>query len=88
MTNKRKDKQEKYKPHYEEGWTCSLSLAGSGGPELTDQMAQRAGTDVDLNIIYAGTFGPLGTTTTSDSCHANSTGERLLGEQAVQYFGH
>jgi hypothetical protein len=72
-------------PLYENGWTCDL--AGSDGPELTDQMAQRAGADADLNVIYAGTFGPLGSTTTSDSCHANSAGERLLGEQAVEYFG-
>jgi hypothetical protein len=72
-------------PLYEDGWTCDL--AGADGPELTDRMAQQAGEDADLDVIYAGTFGPLGTTTTSDSCHANSAGERLLGEQAVEYFG-
>jgi hypothetical protein len=72
-------------PLYESGWTCDL--AGSGGPELTDEMALKAGEDEDLDVIYAGTFGPLGSATTSDSCHANSAGEGLLGEQAVEYFG-
>jgi hypothetical protein len=72
-------------PLYEDGWTCFL--AGSDGPLITDQMARQAGADPSLNVIYAGTFGPLGSTTTSDSCHANSSGERLLGEQAMRYFG-
>lgn len=72
-------------PLYDSGWTCNL--AGSSGPELTDELAQRAGDDPDLNVIYPGTFGPLGQGTTSDSCHANSAGEELLGQQAVQYFG-
>ena len=39
-------------------------LAGGGGPELTDELAQQAGSDATLNVTYAGTFGPLGQTTT------------------------
>ncbi|WP_433937894.1 hypothetical protein AB3662_39305 [Sorangium cellulosum] len=72
-------------PQYEAGWTCDL--AGRGGPELTDELARRAAADPTLNVIYPGAFGPLGRTTTADSCHANATGQRQLGNQAVQFFG-
>lgn len=72
-------------PLYEAGWTCDL--AGSGGPELTDQMAQQAGNDSSQSVTYLGTWGPLDQDTTSDTCHANQAGQLLLGEQAVGYFG-
>jgi hypothetical protein len=38
-------------------------------------------------VIYPGSFGPLGSGTTADSCHANGAGQRLLGDQAVGFFG-
>jgi hypothetical protein len=72
-------------PLYTSGWTCNL--AGAGGPELTDSMARQAGNDASQNVIYLGTWGPLGSGTTSDSCHANQAGQQLLGNQAVGYFG-
>ncbi len=75
-------------PLYEEDWVCFL--AGDGGPELTDELAQQAGNDATLNVTYAGTFGPLGQTTTPggmDNCHANMAGQQLLGNQAKEKFG-
>lgn len=72
-------------PLYAAGLTCDL--AGAGGPEKTDQMAKQAGDDPTQNVIYIGTFGPLTSGDRSDSCHANTTGQRKLGEQAAQYFG-
>lgn len=72
-------------PLYASGLTCDL--AGAGGPEKTDQMAKQAGEDMTQNVTYIGTFGPLTSADRSDSCHANTTGQRKLGEQAAQYFG-
>jgi hypothetical protein len=72
-------------PLYNDGWTCNL--AGEGGPELTDDLAQQAAADATQDVVYAGSFGPLGQGTTSDSCHANSAGQQLLGDQAVEKFG-
>ncbi|KYF84963.1 hypothetical protein BE20_11045 [Sorangium cellulosum] len=65
----------------------AISLAGSGGPELTDRLAQQAAADRTLNVIYPGSFGRLGRATTADSCHANAAGQQLLGNQAVGFFG-
>lgn len=76
-------------PLYVEGATCSLA-GGEGGPESTDELAQQMAAE-DLEVHYAGTFGPLGpgTVLASDStgCHASSEGEDLLGEQAKMKFG-
>lgn len=72
-------------PVYDPGLTCDL--AGSGGPELTDSLAEMAGNDAALDVIYVGQFGPLSNGDRSDSCHANTTGQRKLGQQAAEYFG-
>jgi hypothetical protein len=64
---------------------CNLS--GEGGPELTDRLAREAAADTSLNVIYPGSFGPLGNGTTSDSCHANTAGQDLIGQQAIDFWG-
>lgn len=71
-------------PLYEAGLTCSL--AGVGGPELTDDMAQQAGNDATQNVIYGGIFGPLSSSHTAGDatgCHANTEGQQFLGQQAI-----
>jgi hypothetical protein len=59
-------------PLHEAGWVCSL--AGQGGPELTDMRAREAAADATLNVTYVGTFGPLGQATVDPAdgtrCHA------------------
>jgi hypothetical protein len=72
-------------PLYEAGWTCQL--AGPGGPELTDRLAQEAANDASLNVTYAGTFLLGSTEVSSDSCHANNAGRTALGNQAVAKWG-
>jgi hypothetical protein len=75
-------------PLYEEGLTCSL--AGVGGPELTDEMAQQAGNDASQNVIYGGIFGPLSSAHTpgdATGCHANTEGQAFLGQQAIDKWG-
>jgi hypothetical protein len=75
-------------PLYEQGLTCSL--AGVGGPELTDEMAQQAGNDSTQNVICGGIFGPLSASHTagdSTGCHANTEGQRFLGQQAIDKWG-
>jgi hypothetical protein len=58
----------------------------AGGPEKTDRLAKEAAADTSLNVIYPGSFGPLTSGDRSDSCHANTTGQRLLGQQAAQFW--
>ncbi len=75
-------------PLYEAGLTCTL--AGVGGPELTDEMAQRAGNDPTQNVTYAGIFGPLSSAHTAGDptgCHANTEGQQFLGQQAMDFWG-
>jgi hypothetical protein len=76
-------------PLYEAGWVCSL--AGQGGPELTDMRAKEAAADATLNVTYLGTFGPLGQATVDANdgtrCHAGTAGKTFLGNQALGYFG-
>ena len=71
-------------PLYPEGNVCTL--AGSGGPELTDSLAQQAGNDSSQNVSYSGIFTLLNSET-SDGCHANSAGQTSLGNQAVEKWG-
>lgn len=71
-------------PLYDAGQTCFL--AGSGGPELTDNMARQAAADSTQNVIYAGTFR-LRSGEVSDGCHANTAGQQSLGRQALAYWG-
>jgi hypothetical protein len=72
-------------PLYQPGWACQL--AGPGGPELTDRLAQEAANDASLNVTYAGAFLLGSTEVSSDSCHANNAGETALGNQAVAKWG-
>ncbi|KEY74931.1 hypothetical protein S7711_10440 [Stachybotrys chartarum IBT 7711] len=71
-------------PRYSDGSTCFL--AGQGGPELTDRLAQQAGSDASQNVEYVGEFW-LDAGEVADGCHANTAGQRALGEQALTYFG-
>jgi hypothetical protein len=71
-------------PLYDAGHTCTL--AGSGGPELTDSLAQQAGNDSTENVIYPGAFH-LHNGEDQDGCHANTTGQQSLGRQALAFWG-
>lgn len=71
-------------PLYNNGNTCFL--AGPGGPELTDSLAQEAAADDSLGVEYVGIFW-LGNGEVADTCHANAAGEQSLGRQAVAFFG-
>ena len=71
-------------PTYRAGYTCTL--AGPGGPELTDELAQRAA-DRHNDVHYAGILGPLNDNERSDVCHANQTGEDKLGRQVRAIWG-
>ena len=53
-------------------------------PKKPEQFQARASAQ---NVTYAGTFGPLGSSQRSDSCHANTAGQQLLGEQAIDKWG-
>lgn len=71
-------------PLYRDGQTCFL--AGSGGPELTDGLAQQAGEDSSQNVTYSGQFW-LESGQVADGCHANDAGQKALGQQALDFFG-
>ena len=71
-------------PLYEGGRSCFL--AGPGGAEHTDSLAQQAGADPSLNATYAGSFLLL-SSEVADGCHANSAGQRSLGQQAINFWG-
>jgi hypothetical protein len=73
-------------PFYELGADCSI--AGTEGPQMTDDMAQDMAEDASLtDVHYAGKFGPLSAAQKADACHANEDGQELLGNQAVEFFG-
>lgn len=65
----------------------SCFLAGNGGPDKTDRIAQEVAGEVGLNVIYPGILGPLGANQNSDGCHANDNGRRELGQQFMDWFG-
>jgi hypothetical protein len=71
-------------PLYRAGYTCTL--AGPGGPEDTDELAQRAA-DRHEDVHYAGVLGPLNDDERSDVCHANATGEDKMGRQVRAIWG-
>ena len=70
-------------PLYESGHTCTL--AGAGGPELTDSLARQAAADATQNVIYPGAFHLLNNEL-SDACHANTAGQQSLGQQALAFW--
>ena len=71
-------------PLYDAGQTCSL--AGSNGPQLTDNLAKQAAADTAQNVTYPGQFR-LRNGEVADGCHANTAGQQSLGRQAVGYWG-
>ncbi len=72
-------------PEYDPGHVCPL--AGAGGPELTDSLAQQAAADPTQNVIYKGTFHLTNSEVVSDGCHANTAGMADLGHQALAKWG-
>ncbi len=76
-------------PQYQAGHTCSI--AGTGGAEWTDQQAQALAADSSINqdMTYLGKFLIDSTKGegSNDSCHASSSGEDVLGNQAKAFFG-
>jgi hypothetical protein len=71
-------------PFYDAGQTCFL--AGANGPQLTDNLARQAAADSTQNVTYPGVFR-LRNGEVSDGCHANTAGQRSLGNQAKAYWG-
>ncbi len=72
-------------PLYDDPNSCFL--AGNGGPDLTDSVAQQAAADPSLNVVYPGSLGPLGSDQNTDGCHANDNGRLELGQQFIDWFG-
>jgi len=76
-------------PQYQAGHECTL--AGSGGAKWTDDEAKKIAADASINqdLTYLGTFkldsskGEV----SPDSCHASTSGEDVLGRQAMAFFG-
>ena len=71
-------------PLYDAGQSCFL--AGVNGPQNTDALAQQAAKDAALNVVYPGAFR-LKTGEVQDGCHANTNGQKSLGQQAVAFWG-
>lgn len=71
-------------PLYSNGAQCFL--AGPGGPESTDKLAQQAGQDTTQNVKYVGSF-LLEPGEVQDGCHANTEGQKSLGNQAKAFWG-
>jgi len=76
-------------PLYDNPNACSL--AGNCGPDKTNRIAMEAGNDINLNVTYAGAFGPLTSADTAGDftgCHANNNaGKQKLGQQFMNWFG-
>lgn len=64
----------------------SCFLAGPQGPQLTVDLARRAGADAALNVTYPGDFN-LMRGEVQDGCHANAAGQSSLGKQALAFWG-
>jgi cellulose binding protein with CBM2 domain len=71
-------------PFYDPGQSCFL--AGPNGPQLTDSLARQAAADPALNVSYPGSF-ILHVNEVADGCHANTAGQRSLGNQALAFWG-
>lgn len=75
-------------PVYNAGHDCFI--AGAGGADWTDEMAQKMAADpsINENMSYLGKFilnNDAGEV--SDGCHASASGREVLGEQAKAFFG-
>ena len=64
----------------------SCFLAGPQGPQLTVDLAKKAGADTALNVTYPGDF-KLMKGEVQDGCHANTAGQQSLGKQAIAFWG-
>jgi hypothetical protein len=71
-------------PVYTNGHVCTL--AGSGGPEMTDELAKEVADQHD-DVIYPGQLVLQDGEVAADTCHANTEGEDALGRQAKAYWG-
>ncbi|KAI0854965.1 hypothetical protein F4860DRAFT_507802 [Xylaria cubensis] len=71
-------------PQYDPGQSCFL--AGQGGAELTDRLAQQAAHDTTQDVQYPGSFS-LHKAEVQDGCHANTAGQQSLGRQAIAFWG-
>ncbi|KAI0182724.1 hypothetical protein EV127DRAFT_378256 [Xylaria flabelliformis] len=71
-------------PQYDPGQSCFL--AGQGGAELTDRLAQQAANDTTQDVQYPGSF-ILHKAEVQDGCHANTAGQQSLGRQAIAFWG-
>ncbi len=72
-------------PVYDDPNSCFL--AGDGGPDKTDRIAEETASDASLNLIYPGALGPLASNESSDGCHTNTQGSAKLGAQFIEWFG-
>ena len=76
-------------PQYQAGHECSL--AGNGGAKWTDDQAKKLAADSSVNqdMTYLGQFIIDSTKgeVSNDTCHASSSGEDVLGKQAMTFFG-
>ena len=75
-------------PQYEAGHECNL--AGTGGAKWTDDQAKALAADpsVNQNMTYLGQFKlNCSNNECQDACHANTAGQRVLGEQAKAFWG-
>lgn len=64
----------------------SCFLAGPTGPQLTVDLAKQAAADTSQNVTYPGDF-KLMKNQVLDGCHANTAGQKALGEQAIAFWG-
>lgn len=72
-------------PLYEQGRNCFL--AGDGGANMTDTLAKTVAADTSLvNVTYPGSF-LLHPSEVQDGCHANTAGQKSLGQQALAFWG-
>lgn len=70
-------------PSYAEGHLCEI--AGATGPAAMEAVAEQL---VAAGLAKAGpVMGPLLGSDTSDGCHADGSGEELLGRQLLEFFG-
>ena len=75
-------------PQYEAGHECNL--AGTGGAKWTDDQAKALAADpsVNQNMTYLGQFKlNCSNNECQDACHANTAGQRVLGNQAKAFWG-
>jgi len=72
-------------PTYEPGQSCAR--AGIDAPELTARIAKQAAVDTTQNVTYPGDFKLSKTEVLDDGCHANTAGQKSLGQQALEFWG-